>query len=133
MGEFQMNEILLTAAQSLLAVALLVRMRLDLRGAFLLFGLFVGQFLAPVAMAPLSGTLPFKVSSENVHLFFSVLYILASVHFLLKNRGAVVELREGFKIEKVPESRRLAPVLAKSCSPNRRVNPEPALERAVSR
>jgi cation:H+ antiporter len=133
MGEFQMNEILLTAAQSLLAVALLVRMRLDLRGAFLLFGLFVGQFLAPVAMAPLSGTLPFRVSSENVHLFFSVLYILTSVYFLLKNRGAVVELREGFKIENVPESRRLAPVLVKSCSPNRRVNPEPALERAISR
>lgn len=133
MGEFQMNEILLTAAQSLLAVALLVRLRLDLRGALLLFGLFVGQFLAPVAMAPLSGSLPFKVDSESIHLFFSVIYILTSVHLLLKNRGAVVELREGLKIEEVLESRPLATGTGKSCLPNRPINPKPVLEREISR
>ncbi len=44
MGSFQMSELLLTAAQSLLAVVLLSAMRLSVGGALLLFGLFIGQF-----------------------------------------------------------------------------------------
>ena len=89
-----MNEILLTAAQSLLAVALLVGLRLDPKGAFLLFGLFIGQFLAPGVMASFSDSLPFTVNSESVHLFFSVLYVMTSIYFLLRNRDAVMKLRE---------------------------------------
>jgi cation:H+ antiporter len=49
MGHFQMNEILLTAAQSLMAVALLVTLRLSPKGALLLFMLFIGQFLRRVS------------------------------------------------------------------------------------
>jgi cation:H+ antiporter len=54
MGGMQMNEILLTAAQSLLAVALLVRLRLSSLGAALLLGLFAAQFALPALLAPLS-------------------------------------------------------------------------------
>lgn len=126
MGGYQMNEILLTAAQSLLAVALLVRLRLDPGGALLLSGLFVGQFLAPGALALISHLLPFKVGPDSVHFIFSSGYVLTAAYFLLKNRVAVAELRHGLTIETMPSSLRLAPVLVKSCPSDRRVNPESA-------
>jgi cation:H+ antiporter len=43
----QQDEILLTAAQSLFAVALLLDLRLSLVGAAALFGLFIVQMLLP--------------------------------------------------------------------------------------
>lgn len=106
MGDFQMNEILLTAAQSLLAVVLLVGLRLGPKGALLLFGLFIGQFLAPSILVPFSTSLPFKVNLENIHLYFSILYGIISAYFLLRNRAAVAKLRHGLKtehVEKRPE------------------------------
>lgn len=121
-----MNEILLTAAQSLLAVALLVRLRLDPRGALLLSGLFVGQFLAPSAFTLISHLLPLKVDLDSVHLLFSGAYVLAAAYFLLKNRVAVADLRHGLAIERVPSSLRLAPALVKSCPSDDRVHPESA-------
>jgi cation:H+ antiporter len=133
MGDFQMNEILLTAAQSLLAVALLVGLRLDPKGAFLLFGLFMGQFLAPSVMAPFTGSLPFAFSSESIHLFFSSLYVMTAIYFLLRNRASVVKLRHGFKIENVEDRLRPELVLVKSSSSPRYVNPEAVLESAASR
>jgi cation:H+ antiporter len=51
MGTFQLNEILLTAAQSLLAVILLLSLRLDMKGALLLLLLFLGQFIPIGALA----------------------------------------------------------------------------------
>ncbi len=98
-----MNEILLAAAQSLMAVALLVGLRLDLKGTFLLFGLFIGQFLARGIMAPFSDSLPFRINSESIHLFFSLLYVVISIHFLLRNRAAVLNLHLGFKIDTVED------------------------------
>ncbi|GFK93243.1 hypothetical protein NNJEOMEG_01074 [Fundidesulfovibrio magnetotacticus] len=67
----QMNEVLLTAAQSLLAVFLLVRLRLTIRGAAALFGLFVLQFAWP-ALAGLTGLAHVTAVPERVAL--SVLY-----------------------------------------------------------
>jgi len=99
MGNFQMNELLLTAAQSLLAVALLASLRLDPRGAVLLFGLFIGQFLAPAVMAPFSDSLPFTTNPESIHLFFSAVYVLVSVYFLMMNRSDVWKLHQGFRVD----------------------------------
>jgi hypothetical protein len=84
-------------------------------------------------MAPFSGSLPFKASSESIHLFFSLLYVGMSIYFLLRNRAAVVKLRHGLKIEGVEEKLRPELVLVKSCSSHQRVNPEAALESAASR
>jgi len=47
MGSFQMSEIMLTAAQSLLAVLLVAGLRLGAGGALVLCGLFFGQFILP--------------------------------------------------------------------------------------
>jgi len=71
----QMHEIMLTAAQSLLAVGLLAGLRLDIRGALLLFGLFLGQFLAPAVPASIWALLPGHFSGSQVHYLFSFLYV----------------------------------------------------------
>jgi cation:H+ antiporter len=71
----QMHEVMLTAAQSLLAVGLLAGMRLSIRGALLLFALFVGQFLAPALPVAWLAPLPGHVTGNQVHFFFSFLYV----------------------------------------------------------
>ncbi len=131
MGAFQMNEILLTAAQSLLAVALLVSLRLDPRGAFLLFGLFIGQFVVPSLLAPLSDVLPFKTGSDSIHLYFSVLYVLTSLYLLVRQRAAVGNLLHGLRIEKAED--RSAFVLMKPSEPYGHGNAEEALESVTVR
>ncbi len=51
----QQEEILLTAAQSLFAILLLMDLRLSLTGAAALFGLFMAQFLIPEIRGPMIG------------------------------------------------------------------------------
>lgn len=131
MGAFQMNEILLTAAQSLLAVALLVGLRLDPRGAFLLFGLFIGQFIVPAVLAPLSDILPGRMGSDGIHLYFSVLYVLTSLYLLVRQRSAVGNLLHGLRIEKAED--RSALVLMKPFKAHRHGNAEEALESVTVR
>jgi cation:H+ antiporter len=82
----QMHEILLTAAQSLLAVGLLAGVRLDIRGAMLLFVLFLGQFLAPAMPDALWTLFPGHLSGAEVHYLFSFLYMGAFV-LLLPHSG----------------------------------------------
>lgn len=74
MNSIQMHEILLTAAQSLLAVVLLVGMRLSMRGAIVLFVLFIGQFLAPVWSDFLAAA-GVNLDPDSIHMGFSMAYI----------------------------------------------------------
>lgn len=99
MGSFQMHEILLTAAQSLLAVILLIRMRLGLKAALLLFCLFIGQFFSPYLLGSLDGILPWRTGTDEVHLFFVGLYLLFSVYFIIQQRDALSGLWVGLKPE----------------------------------
>jgi cation:H+ antiporter len=78
----QLHEILLTAAQSLLAVGLLAGLKLDIRGAILLFGLFCGQFLAPAVPEAVWRLLPGRLDGTQVHYLFSFLYLGAFVLLL---------------------------------------------------
>jgi cation:H+ antiporter len=78
MGGFQMNEILLTAAQSLLGVVVLAGLRLSGGGALLLFGLFAGQLLLPSAA-------PFGLSPGQVHPVFTLLYLAAAAALALQH------------------------------------------------
>ncbi len=133
MGAMQMNEILLTAAQSLLAVALLVGLRIDLKGALLLLALFVGQFLAPFTLSLLPQPLLLQVNAETVHLAFSALYIITSVAFLLRNRTAIPSLFEGLKIPGTESGIPAGLVLAESPSHPKALPREAALERSSSR
>lgn len=74
LDSLQMHEILLTAAQSLLAVGLLAGLRLSIRGAVLLFVLFIGQFLAPAVPQEVWARLPGNLTGTQVHFLFTFLY-----------------------------------------------------------
>src|SRR5574340_841909 len=89
MDGFQMAEILLTAAQSLLAVVLLAGMRLTGGGALLLFGLFAGQLVMPAVVGghPLFGLTP-----QQIHPVFSFLYLVAAMALFAQNPRQITNL-----------------------------------------
>jgi cation:H+ antiporter len=86
----QREEILLTAAQSLFAVAVLCNLSLSVREAGFLFGLFWAQFLTG-AFAP-----------DHLHglqlLFFSGVYLVLATRLITKDRRALPSLvKDGFR------------------------------------
>jgi cation:H+ antiporter len=84
----QRQELLLTAAQSLFAVALLITLRLTARGAVVLFALFAVQFVASIA-------LPEDVD-RIVVLALSALYgLLAVVHLVRRRHDLVRTVKDG--------------------------------------
>ena len=98
MGSYQMHEILLTAAQSLLAVVVLTSMRFSLSSAILLFMLFVGQLVAPYVLQ-LHPDWAMGVKPEMVHAVFSLLYVVAAMTIIMQAPGRVVRLWRGTQIE----------------------------------
>lgn len=95
MGGFQMQEILLTAAQSLLAVVLLATLRLSLGQALLLFGLFAGQLVAPTAVDSLAGGTVFGLHGEQMHSVFSFLYLIAAIALIVDRPRRLAGLLPG--------------------------------------
>jgi cation:H+ antiporter len=86
----QREEVLLTAAQSIFAVATLCNLTLSLREAGFLFALFWAQFLTG-AFAP-----------EHLHgaelLFFSAVYLVLAARLVVKDRRGLPRLvRDGFR------------------------------------
>lgn len=98
MGPFQMNEILLTAAQSLLAVVMLATLRFSVSGALLLFSLFVGQLVLP-GVVDTYPQLALGLPASKIHLFFSVLYMVAAAAIFLHRPRPVLELWQGSHID----------------------------------
>jgi cation:H+ antiporter len=89
-GPLQREELFLTAAQSLFAVAVLSSLSLSNREALALFGLFWAQFILG-ALVP-----------ESLHaverIGVGILYIVLAVGVLLGDRGRVrALLRDGFR------------------------------------
>ena len=109
MGSFQLNEILLTAAQSLLAVVLLLSLRLDIKGALLLFVLFIGQFIPLSLFANLSGIMPWMAELEGMHFGFVGLYLFFSLYLLVRHRKVVVTEWRGIKVDRPHELAALWP------------------------
>jgi len=83
MGSFQMHEILLTAAQSLLAVVILALLRLSAGQALLLFGLFVAQLVGPEVLKVYPNLLPVTMTGEQLHQFFSIIYVIVAAGLLI--------------------------------------------------
>jgi len=97
MGDFQMREILLTAAQSLLAVIILSAMRLTIWEGLLLFVLFAGQLMSPVFVASLPEGKLFGTSGLVIHWMFSGIYIALSAAFLIVRPRRVTHLWRGIR------------------------------------
>jgi cation:H+ antiporter len=86
----QREEVLLTAAQTVFAVALLVNLSISLREAFALFGLFWAQFL-------LNALVPESAKGTEM-LFLSGVYILLGLWLLVRKFGDFRHLlRDGFR------------------------------------
>jgi len=86
----QSGELLLTAAQSLFAVAMLVNLRMSLAEAGWIFGLFWAQFVASL------------VGEEHLHdevlLVTSIVYLVAGIAILVRQRTEARRLlRDGFR------------------------------------
>jgi cation:H+ antiporter len=89
-GTAQREELLLTAAQTVFAVALLVNLTISLREAFALFGLFWAQFVLGAVVPPSSKGLELMV--------LSAVYLLLGVWILVRKRGDFRHLlRDGFR------------------------------------
>jgi cation:H+ antiporter len=98
MGSLQLHEILLTAAQSLLAVILLLRLHLDIKGALVLFSLFIMQFLPLSHLATLSGIKPAMVEPVGFYSGFVGLYLFMSLYLLVWNRQEIVKVWSGLNV-----------------------------------
>ncbi len=97
MGHFQMDEILLTAAQSLLAVVILGGLRLSLGHGILLFGLFAAQLVAPVAVGLLPAAAFSGVAPDDVRQFFATLYFVATAALILDSPGRLRAIWTGYR------------------------------------
>ncbi len=97
MGRLQMDEILLTAAQSVLAVVVLASLRLSLGHALLLFGLFAGQLLAPSLIGLLPGDAFMGLAGEETRRLFTAFYFVAAVSLVLDNPGRMANVWKGRK------------------------------------
>ncbi len=94
----QFQEILLTAGQSLFALALLLDLRLGLREAAALLMLFTAQLLSPIYDAALESMLGLAHDPLRLHNFYAWLYILLAAILFAKNRRKAWDLRLGLKV-----------------------------------
>jgi cation:H+ antiporter len=96
MGAFQMDELLLTAAQSALAVLILIRFRFSVGQALLLFGLFVGQLISPLLEFALPGINLLTIPGTQLHRLFTLFYGIAAITLILDRPHRIGNLWQGF-------------------------------------
>lgn len=94
----QFQEILLTAGQSLFAVALLLDLRLRVREAFWLLLLFTAQLLSPLYDAQLEAILGLPHDPLRLHHFYALVYLALAAVLMLKNWRRVRQLLMGFRV-----------------------------------
>lgn len=83
LDQVQRDDLLLTSAQSLFAVAVLLGLHLSLVEAGLLVGLFLIQFLIP-----------------ETHTAITIIYLFLSVFFVFQNRMQIADLLRGLRGER---------------------------------
>ncbi|HYG33803.1 MAG TPA: sodium:calcium antiporter [Clostridia bacterium] len=85
MSAFQLEEILLTAAQSLLALFMIANLRLSKRYALALFILFAAQLISPWFLSSHHGDTFMGLQASQLHNVFSLLYIGGALILLLEH------------------------------------------------
>ncbi|MDR3361738.1 MAG: sodium:calcium antiporter [Desulfovibrio sp.] len=94
----QLQEILLTAGQSLFAVALLSDLRLSTREAFWLLLLFSAQLFSPLYETSFEALFGLPADPLRLHVFYAWTYLALATALLSKNWRHVSKLRLGFKV-----------------------------------
>src|SRR5207248_2104193 len=98
----QVNEVWLTAAQSLFGVAVLASLSLELGEAVLLAGLFLAQF---VLGGVLRASFHNAVGADIELVIFSVVYLLLSLVFAVRSRRTIGSLLRRHRRTRRPRSR----------------------------
>lgn len=93
----QLQEILLTAGQSLFAVALLLDLRLTKREAWVLLILFTAQLASPFYESALAAVLGVPATQLRLHFFYANVYLALALLLLLAQYKKVWRLRSGFR------------------------------------
>lgn len=100
LGPFQLHEIFLTAAQSLMAVALLASLTMGPGTAILLFSMFAGQLVSPYVAQGLNlPELPWGNGTDGLHQLFSAAYVALFLAIVWLKRRDVWALRHGASVE----------------------------------
>lgn len=97
MNSHQMSEILLTAAQSLFAIAVLLKLNLGPKGAFALLALFLAQFTAPLYQPFLETLMQWPPKPDRLHDFYSLIYIVLGAVLVIRHRKFAWQLKEGLR------------------------------------
>ena len=97
MNTIQMHEILLTAAQSLLGLVLLAAFRLTLGQAIMLLALFLGQFFLSPIVDSLNARGLISVSGDQVHVVFSVIYVVIALYLMIRYPYRIRGVAQGFR------------------------------------
>ena len=95
MGPFQMQEILLTASQSALAVVMLSALRYGIGNAIVLFALFAGQLVLPAVANSMASPGLSGFAKDQIHSLFTLIYLVTAAVVFLLAPGRVWKLREG--------------------------------------
>ena len=93
----QMHELLLTAAQSAFAIALIAGLVAGKREAFALLILFMAQFLSPFYDKMLPSYIPNATPHDTVLITFSVIYIIFTIILVVMHPKRYVAIVKGYR------------------------------------
>ena len=97
LATMQMHELLLTAAQSAFAIALIAGLVAGKREAFALLILFTAQFLSPFYDKMLPSYIPNATPHDTVLITFSVIYIIFTIILVVMHPKRYVAIVKGYK------------------------------------
>lgn len=93
----QMHELLLTAAQSAFAIALIAGLVAGKKEAFFLFTLFILQFMSPLYDKFMPQYIPFASSPhDTVLITFSIIYIILAIILVVMHPKRFVDIVKGY-------------------------------------
>lgn len=97
LATMQMHELLLTAAQSAFAIALIAGLVAGKREAFALLILFMAQFLSPFYDELLPSYIPNATPHDTVLITFSVIYIVFTIALVVMHPKRFINIIKGYK------------------------------------
>ena len=97
LATMQMHELLLTAAQSAFAIALIAGLVAGKREAFALLILFMLQFLSPFYDTKLPQYIPNATPHDTVLMTFSIIYIIFTIILVVIHPKRFVSIIKGYK------------------------------------
>lgn len=97
LAPMQMHELLLTAAQSAFAIALIAGLVAGKREAFALLILFMAQFLSPFYDKMLPSYIPNATPHDTVLITFSVIYIIFTIILVVMHPKRYVTIVKGYR------------------------------------